>query len=74
MTEDELRAALTPAQLDRAHEVARRFGVALVGCYRAEYEATQSAAATVEQTYRDEAIRLGVDPATYTALRKADAR
>ena len=72
MTEEELRAALPPAQLDRAHEVARRFGVALVGCYRAEYEATQSAAATVEQTYRDQAIRLGVDPTTYTALRKAE--
>ena len=73
MTEGELRAALTPAQLDRAHEVARRFGVALVGCYRAEYEATRPAAA-VEQTYRDEAIRLGVDPAAYTALRKANDR
>ena len=72
MTEEELRAALTPAQLDRAHEVARRFGVALVGCYRAEYEATQGAAAAVEQTYRDEAIRLGVDPDRYIELRKAD--
>ena len=72
MTEEELRAALTPAQLDRAHEVARRFGVALVGCYRAEYEATRPAAATVDETYRAEAIRLGVNPETYTALRKAE--
>lgn len=74
MTEDELRAALTPAQLDRAHEVARRFGVALRGCLWAEYEATQSAAAAIDETYRAEAVRLGVNAETYTALRKANER
>lgn len=76
MTEEQYRAALPPAATERAERVARTYGVPLLACLRAEWDAgaVSDAGRQEEERWHAEAVRLGVNPDLYIQHRKANER
>lgn len=72
MTEEQFRAALPTEATMRAERVARVYGVPVLACLRAEWDAgaMTDADRQAEQQYHAEAVRLGVNPALYAEHRR----
>lgn len=76
MTEEQYRAALPPEASERAAKVARTYGVPVLACLRAEWDAgaLSDADKQAEAGWHAEAVRLGVNPDLYIQHRKANER